>query len=874
MPTPERLTAALAERYRIERELGQGGMATVYLAEDLKHDRKVAIKVLKPELAAVLGAERFVVEIKTTAALSHPHILPLFDSGEAGGFLYYVMPYIQGETIRERLNRETQLSVDEALRITREIADALDYAHRHGVIHRDIKPENILLHDGRPMVMDFGIALALSAAAGGRMTETGLSLGTPHYMSPEQATADKAITGRSDVYSLASVCYEMLSGEPPHTGGSAQQIIMKIIAERAQPVTELRSAVPLHVAAALEKALEKLPADRFDTAKAFAEALSNPAFATATLNTSGARALPGMTAWRRDPRTVLLGVVTAVAVAAALWTSTRSAAVAGPSEYDVALPDSARFTGDTLVGFTVAPQGDFVIYESSSRGRAELWYRSLLDGTVRPINGTEGGVNPAISPDGGRVAFVRSVAGTMTVAVLPVAGGAPVTLAPGSTDTELLWRNDGRLLVLSGDGTLRRSIDPAGSVATQDTIHYCIAPSIIGGDDALLCGGGGAKYAQRGGMPLTSGELPQVFTGPDAGRVLGSQFQIIDDRYLVYLSNTGDLVAASFDRKTWAVGRAVRMLGGLGRRSYTGSGTFALSRSGTLVYATGENRSLGHLVVARPGRIDTLPTGREAFLRYAFAPDGQRLATVVETLEGEELRIYDLQTGRFRPWVKAFEVRQPVWNPRGDSIAFARNDSLYVGSPDDTRAPGGVLLRNLDFEPFGWRSGGRLFGTSWMRNDAVVVGINDRPFRVDTLIRSVAFPLLSPDERWLAYSDRTFAEAWVEPYPADGRRYQLRSGGVGEAHWLSSTELLVTYVDSVSWGADRVRFTSSPAAGLTRSPWVRMPRFLDAPGLSSAVTPDGGLMFVQGAPARPVSHFRVVPDWVTMMKRAVDEAGR
>jgi eukaryotic-like serine/threonine-protein kinase len=237
----ERLTTALADRYRIERELGQGGMATVYLAEDLKHKRRVAIKVLKPELAAVLGAERFVQEITTTASLSHPHILPLFDSGEAGGFLYYVMPYIQGETIRERLNRETQLSVDEAVRITREIADALDYAHRNGVIHRDIKPENLLLHDGRPMVMDFGIALAVSAAAGGRMTETGLSLGTPHYMSPEQATADKSITARSDVYSLASVCYEMLAGEPPHTGGSAQQIIMKIIAERAQPVTELRS---------------------------------------------------------------------------------------------------------------------------------------------------------------------------------------------------------------------------------------------------------------------------------------------------------------------------------------------------------------------------------------------------------------------------------------------------------------------------------------------------------------------------------------------------------------------------------------------------------------------------------------------------------
>ena len=250
---PDRLATALADRYRIERELGAGGMATVYLAADLKHDRKVAIKVLKPELAAVLGADRFVVEIKTTASLSHPHILPLFDSGTADGFLFYVMPYIKGETIREKLNRETQFGVDEAVPIAREVADALDYAHRNGVIHRDIKLENILLHDGRAMVMDFGIALAVSAAAGGRMTETGLSLGTPHYMSPEQATAEKEITGRSDIYSLASVLYEMLAGVPPHEGGSAQQTIMRILTDTPRPVTEFRKAVPPNVAEAYKR---------------------------------------------------------------------------------------------------------------------------------------------------------------------------------------------------------------------------------------------------------------------------------------------------------------------------------------------------------------------------------------------------------------------------------------------------------------------------------------------------------------------------------------------------------------------------------------------------------------------------------------------
>ncbi len=270
-----RLSTALADRYRIERRLGEGGMATVYLAEDLKHKRKVAVKVLRPELAAVLGAERFVQEITTTANLQHPHILPLFDSGEADSFLYYVMPYVEGETLREKLDREKQLGIEEAVKITTEVADALDYAHRNGVIHRDIKPENILLHDGRPMVADFGIALAVSAAASGRMTETGLSIVTPHYMSPEQATAEKDLTGRSDIYSLGAVLYEMLTGDPPHIGGTAQQIIMKIVTEEPAPVTKARKSVPPNVVAAVATALEKLPADRFGNANAFAVALAN-----------------------------------------------------------------------------------------------------------------------------------------------------------------------------------------------------------------------------------------------------------------------------------------------------------------------------------------------------------------------------------------------------------------------------------------------------------------------------------------------------------------------------------------------------------------------------------------------------------------------
>jgi len=272
--TVDRLAAALADRYRIERELGQGGMATVYLAQDLKHDRKVAVKVLKPELAAVLGAERFVVEIKTTAALQHPHILPLFDSGEADGFLYYVMPFIDGETLRARLDRETQLGVDEAVRITRDVADALDYAHRHGVIHRDIKPENILLHDGHAIVADFGIARALRRSGTEWTTAAGMAVGSPAYMSPEQASGDREIDGRADIYSLACVLFETLAGEPPFMSRAAHMIIAAKLAGTPRAVRDLRADVPAALDAVIAKALARNAQDRFPTARAFSVALA------------------------------------------------------------------------------------------------------------------------------------------------------------------------------------------------------------------------------------------------------------------------------------------------------------------------------------------------------------------------------------------------------------------------------------------------------------------------------------------------------------------------------------------------------------------------------------------------------------------------
>src|SRR5437764_4982200 len=257
----EQLGAALADSYRVERELGAGGMATVYLAHDLKHDRDVAIKVLHPDLGAALGSERFLTEIRTTARLQHPHILALLDSGDAGGLLYYVMPLVTGETLRSRLERERLLPIDDAARIAREVADALGYAHGLGVIHRDIKPENILLQNGHAAVADFGIALAVQTAGGARMTQTGLSLGTPQYMSPEQAMGERTIDARSDIYALGAVVYEMLTGDPPFTGSTVQAIVAKVLSERPTPLRMLRDTVPPATEHAVLTALAKLPAD-------------------------------------------------------------------------------------------------------------------------------------------------------------------------------------------------------------------------------------------------------------------------------------------------------------------------------------------------------------------------------------------------------------------------------------------------------------------------------------------------------------------------------------------------------------------------------------------------------------------------------------
>jgi len=347
-----RLRAALIGRYTIERELGRGGMATVYLGRDVKHHRAVAIKVLRPELAAALGPERFVREIEIAAGLTHPHVLPLHDSGEADGFLYYVMPYVEGESLRDRLNREKQLSIDDATQIAREVASALAYAHSRDVVHRDIKPENILLVSGQAVVSDFGIARGISAAGGENLTATGVSLGTPIYMSPEQAAGQGPLDGRSDIYSLGCVLYEMLAGEPPFTGPTAESVLHQHQVAEPPRITAIRGSVPAPVEAAIRRALAKVPADRFATAAQVAEALAERA-----------ATVPGPPpAVRQVRRVVAIGaVVGALVVIAVVASGIWRPGSKGTAVQSLAVLPLANLSMDSRQGFFADAMTDLMI---------------------------------------------------------------------------------------------------------------------------------------------------------------------------------------------------------------------------------------------------------------------------------------------------------------------------------------------------------------------------------------------------------------------------------------------------------------------------------------------------------------------------------
>jgi serine/threonine-protein kinase len=784
-----RLAAALADRYRIIRELGQGGMATVYLAEDLKHHRQVAIKVLKPELAAVLGGERFVQEIATTAALQHPNILPLFDSGTADGFLYYVMPYVEGETLRDKLNRETQLGVDDAVKLVREIADALQYAHEHGVVHRDIKPENILIHAGRPMVADFGIALAVSAAAGGRMTETGLSLGTPHYMSPEQATAEKTISNRSDVYSLGAVMYELLSGEPPHTGTSAQQIIMKIVTEEAAPVTKIRRAVPANVAAALAKSLEKLPADRFDSARAFADALANPAFRHGHDASIGGAGGGNARLWRWT--SAALGAAAVLLVAALVYTRWQSAHRVAPASvvrFKLDLPSTMLVTNAAeATNVAISPDGNTLAYALPDQtGASRLYVRPLSEQMPRVIAGTDGAQQPCFSPDGAWIAYLLGTA----VWKVQVGGGTPVLVGPAAVSpTGLSWSSTGVIVVGSAAGveTLQAGGGAAQVLVKPDSAAgelYFNQPRVAGDGSTVLF-----TIQPTGGLQGSRLATVSLRTGV----VTRTNLALLDalgyiDGTLVYVLPSGALMAVPFDLEhARATGNPIA-LGPSVTVTITGASLAALSASGNLVYQpTNASATVGWTDLH--GVFTPVLSDPQAYAYPRLSPDGRRIAMTIGTGGRSDIWLYDLSSHTPTRLTNSGTLNdRPEWTPDGRRVLYRAADrgkrTAIWWQPADLSSPA-VPLQASDQHDF-------YEGVMSPDGKDIVYQIDDagadqadimyRAIEGDTAARPVtatrfveAQPRVSPDGKWIAYvTDASGAsQVVVQPFPGPGGQVQV-----------------------------------------------------------------------------------------------------
>lgn len=769
-------------------------MATVYLAHDLKHNRQVALKVLNPELGAVLGAERFLAEIQTTAHLQHPNILPLFDSGTADGLLYYVMPYVEGETLRSRLTREGELPLRDAIQIASGVASALTYAHRHGVIHRDVKPENILLQDGQALVADFGIALAITKAGGERITQTGISIGTPQYMSPEQAAAERKVDARSDQYSLATVLFEMLAGEPPFTGPTTPAVLSKLLTEAAPRIERRRPSVSGPFAVAIHRALEKIPADRYPTMQEFAEAIvsaDGPRGGSAEPIEVPRHRAPRRRLWHLAvPGLVVVGVLAAIGWWIALHRASDETAVA----FALTMGKAERpytFASGSVVA--ISADGRRIAYLASIAGGVQqLHLRSLDNVSTRPISGTEMGIQPFFSPDGRWLGFVSE--GKLKKVSLE--GGNPVTLADvGGITNGASWNAKGdiiasvdtKLVVLPAAGGLPHAVPEDSSVRDVGKRW----PVWLAGGQAALCTiwRGSLQTARIAAVSVATGALTDV--GVSGSFALG-----VADGKLLYIGTNGALFAVRFDRRRLkARGTSIAIADQvMPSPQREGAANAALAASGSLVYVRGSARMEATLVDSRGAR--PLIAERRPYAFPRFSPDGKRVAVGVEAGSSTDVWLFDISSGAFtRLTTEGTLNERPEWTADGKRVLYRSNRGGRVAiwsQPIDGSSPAQRLVEDTaadiweanltpDARRVIYRTGTTGTGDLWFRD--LTPGAVRQPVAASTFTEWEM--QLSPDGRWLAYTSNEsgISQVYVRAFPPNGSRQQVSIDGGQSPAW-------------------------------------------------------------------------------------------
>ena len=772
----EQLVAALAGRYVIERELGHGGMATVYLATDSRHHRKVAVKVLHPELTAVIGAERFLKEIELTASLQHPHILPLFDSGDAAGQLFYVMPFVEGETLRARLDRERQLPIDDAIRIASEVASALEYAHKRHVVHRDVKPENVLLHDGAALVADFGIALAVQDAGGERITQTGLSLGTPQYMAPEQAMGERSIGPRADIYALGAVTYEMLVGEPPFTGPTAQSIVAKMMTdEPAAPSRQRRSVSPALERAVL-RALEKLPADRWPSAQAFADALAAPATSVVHGGASGRRTAP--LGWG----------VAAIAAALATWGWLRrppAPSALPPSRLSILVPGAGVPGNGRLVD--ISPDGERIVFTTYQGGASMGNVQELSRDEATSLPALRDGIDVHFSADGRSIYF--GDVGHAQLQRASIEGGAPVPLrgvqsagfmadAPDGS----LWLSTAQfeLLRVAPDGSVQR---PLANVRPRLTV---VIMQIFADGRSALVKDYNTSDGQLAIMDLTTGALTPIFDFP----VVEARYAV---GYLVFVRADGSLYAAAFDADAHRATGPPVQIGENVSLTGSGIGQIAVARNGTIVYVPAQPRQV--MLVDRTGKATPLSAERRNFHMPRFSPDGKQIAVDFPSVDGRDVWMLDRATGTLSRVTSEHDGHDPVWSPDGSELLYTSIRHSGIFAIYRTRPGSGVTTKIAENSKLSFTGAllpdGRTLFTQMIdlqpgsQGDLVRIDSAGGITPVVAGPSDEAYAAVSPDARWVAFTSGLTGtdEVYVRPLSGSAAQVQISRAGGTEPMW-------------------------------------------------------------------------------------------